>query len=91
MSDTQNCPVCFRSIKKASKFCKFCGSTLKLCPECSFLNRGEDAYCSECGSDISTVEVAKSYRDKVQSVKTTTDQEIITNEFLEEGGFTKKG
>ncbi len=53
MSDKSICPSCNREIKPTSKFCKFCGVTLKSCPSCNEFNKVEDAFCGSCGEDIS--------------------------------------
>jgi len=88
MSETQDCPYCFRKIKTSSRFCKFCGSTLKLCPECKTLNKDDASYCDECGSDIKDVEVAESYKIMKGEISAQDEEEI--QDFLEEGGFKSK-
>lgn len=62
MSDESICPSCNREIKPKSKFCKFCGVTLKSCPSCNMINKVEDAFCASCGEDISEVTVPKPHR-----------------------------
>jgi hypothetical protein len=57
MSDKTICPNCNREIKSTSKFCKFCGVTLKSCPSCNEFNKVEDAFCGSCGEDISEIVV----------------------------------
>ncbi len=83
MSATQDCPSCFRKIKTSSRFCKYCGSTLKLCPECSTINKEKDAYCGECGADIRTIEVAESYRDKTDTERKARE-EFLEDELLDQ-------
>ncbi|MCG3225644.1 MAG: zinc ribbon domain-containing protein, partial [Candidatus Heimdallarchaeota archaeon] len=38
MSSMNECSYCHRQIRAASKFCKYCGQSLKMCPECQELN-----------------------------------------------------
>ncbi len=64
MSDKSICPNCNREIKPTSKFCKFCGVTLKTCPSCNKINKIEDAFCASCGEDISKVVVPKPHKDE---------------------------
>ena len=62
MSDKSICPNCNREIKSTSKFCKFCGVTLKSCPSCNEFNKVEDAFCGSCGEDISEIVVPEADR-----------------------------
>ncbi|MHA1200146.1 MAG: double zinc ribbon domain-containing protein [Candidatus Heimdallarchaeaceae archaeon] len=90
MSVTQDCPTCFRKIKTSSKFCKFCGSTLKLCSECNSINKEDDSYCSECGADIKTIDVAESYKDATKDSKDDLAERAQIQEYLNEGASDKK-
>ena len=89
MSETQDCPYCFRTIKTKSSFCKFCGSTLKHCSECSAINKEDVSYCSECGTNIKDVEVPKSYRKEKEGKLSEKDREEL-QELIEERGLPKK-
>ncbi|MFW9852539.1 MAG: zinc ribbon domain-containing protein [Candidatus Thorarchaeota archaeon] len=80
MSDKSTCPSCNREIKSTSKFCKFCGITLKSCPSCNEINKAEDVFCASCGEDISKVDVPKSLRDESQDVAYATVIEEIEEE-----------
>ena len=84
MSDKSICPNCNREIKPASKFCKFCGVTLKSCPSCNEINKIEDSFCASCGEDISKVDVPKPSKDESQAPGI-----IATIEEVEEGGEKK--
>ncbi|MHA1464324.1 MAG: double zinc ribbon domain-containing protein [Candidatus Heimdallarchaeaceae archaeon] len=57
MSATSKCPGCFKNIKEGSKFCKYCGIPLKICPACKEHNRIEDVFCGSCGDNIKDVKV----------------------------------
>lgn len=88
MSETQDCPSCYRKIKSNSRFCKYCGTTLKPCPKCSTLNKGDGSFCAECGADISSVEVAESYSKR--EPLTAEEEKTQAKEFLEEGGLNRR-
>ncbi|MCE7743169.1 MAG: hypothetical protein GOP50_12030 [Candidatus Heimdallarchaeota archaeon] len=83
MSGTQDCPICYRKIKPSSKFCKFCGSTLKLCPECSTVNKKDDAYCSECGTDIKAIDVVESYNDVTEDSDAKAGKKDMVQDYLD--------
>ena len=57
MSVTSKCPACFKNIRENSKFCKYCGIPLKICPACKEHNIVEDVYCGSCGENIKDVKV----------------------------------
>ncbi len=85
MSVTRDCPNCFRKIKTSSKFCKFCGTTLKICLECQTINKANDAFCAECGFDIKDVEVAEGFSEVTDSVETSSEEDFtLTEDGVEE-------
>ena len=63
MSKMGICPACNREIKPSSKYCKYCGTSLKLCPDCKSINTASDQFCGSCGVDISQVEAAEPLKE----------------------------
>lgn len=74
-----DCPYCGRQIRASSKFCKYCGQSLKICPECQELNNHDDAFCALCGTDISKVEASETIRldERTEEVKEQGQQKIV--------------
>ncbi len=73
MSEQVRCPYCLREIAPNSKFCKYCGAALKICPSCGTPNKSESLYCSKCGQDIKDLEVKAPIRknESIEPVATT--------------------
>lgn len=59
------CRKCGREIDKNTKFCKYCGAPTnmeekeqmnvsedKICPACGTVNKAENTYCINCGTDL---------------------------------------
>lgn len=53
---TIECPSCKTVNDAKNKFCKNCGTSLKIdkikCPKCGNLNDSDSAFCSECGASL---------------------------------------
>lgn len=54
--DLVPCPVCNKPIKHNSKFCKYCGTPLRICNKCNALNERNALYCRQCGEKLSPLE-----------------------------------
>ncbi len=82
MSATSKCPACFKNIREGSKFCKYCGIPLKICPACKEHNIVEDIFCGSCGENIKDVEIEApiNVRRKPQSQSTPIAKDSVSQE-----------
>ena len=55
------CPKCQFENREGAKFCKECGSELRLaCPKCGTMNTQDSKFCDDCGHDLRKPEAASS-------------------------------
>lgn len=46
------CPYCDSALAEVIPYCKTCGHSLKVCPECGTFQPQEAKFCSQCGTKL---------------------------------------
>jgi class 3 adenylate cyclase len=98
------CPKCQFNNRESARFCKECGSILKLkCPSCGYTYESDSLFCDECGYGLGKAKAPlpadysqpKSYTpkflaDKILTVRSTIEGErkVVTVLFADVANYT---